>query len=131
MFSPTPGWILLLLRLRGVFAKIAGLKHPQMTEVGAVEAGAGRRPYAVGERVGLFPVQSITAQELILGIDDKHLNFRVSVLRSLKNSLEYVTISTVVELNNSLGRAYLFVIKPFHKLIVRSMLQNALNKGRI
>jgi Protein of unknown function (DUF2867) len=131
VFSPTPGWILFLLRLRGVFANIAGLKHPQITEVGAVEAGAGRRPYAVGDRVGLFPVQSITAKEIILGIDDKHLNFRVSVLRSVKNSLEYVTISTVVELNNSLGRSYLFAIKPFHRLIVRSMLQNALKYGRI
>ncbi len=131
IFGPKPGWILMLLKIRGVFANIAGLKHPEITEVGAIEPNAGRRPYAIGDRVGLFGVQSISAKELILGVDDKHLNFRVSVLRSLQNDIEKVTISTVVELNNGLGRAYLFLIKPFHKLIVRSILQNALDAGRI
>jgi Protein of unknown function (DUF2867) len=114
-----------------VFAKLAGLKHPEIGEVGKIETGPGRRPFAVGERVGLFAVQAIFANELILGLDDKHLNFRVSVLRSAQDGIEKVTVSTVVELNNLLGRAYLFVIKPFHKLIVRSILQNALNGGRI
>jgi Protein of unknown function (DUF2867) len=131
IFGPKPGWITLLLRLRGVFANIVGLKHPVITEVGAIDPGEGRRPYRVGDRVGLFGVQSISAKELILGVDDRHLNFRVSVLRSLQNDTEKVTITTVVELNNGLGRVYLFVIKPFHKLIVRAILQDALDAGRI
>jgi Protein of unknown function (DUF2867) len=131
IFGPKPGWISMLLKARGLFANLAGLKHPVITDVGAIAPGEGRRPYAIGDRVGLFAVQSITAKELILGVDDKHLNFRVSVLRSRKDDTEKVTITTVVELNNGLGRAYLFVIKPFHKLIVRSILQSALDAGRL
>jgi Protein of unknown function (DUF2867) len=131
VFGDRPTWITLLLQMRGVFANLVGLKHPEITEVGAIEPGEGRRPYAVGDRVGLFPVQAITAKELILGMDDKHLNFRVSVLRTKQNGTEKVTVSTVVQLNNSLGRMYLFAIKPFHKLIVRTILQNAVSAGRI
>jgi hypothetical protein len=131
VFGHRPSWIMALLQVRGLFAKITDLKHPPITDVGPIEPGPERRPYAVGERVGLFTVQGITAKELILGLDDKHLNFRVSVLRSKQNGVDKVTVSTVVELHNSLGRAYLFVVKPFHKLIVRSILDKALITRRL
>lgn len=32
------------------------------------------------DKVGIFPVESDNAQELIAGFDDKHLDFRVSVM---------------------------------------------------
>jgi Protein of unknown function (DUF2867) len=131
IFGPRPRWIAALMKMRGVFARAIGLKHPASSEVGEIDASAARRPYAVGERAGIFPVQSVQVNEVILGLDDKHLNFRVSVLRYLKSDIEKVAVTTVVELNNGLGRAYLFVIKPFHKLIVRSILQNAIDAGRI
>jgi hypothetical protein len=131
IFGQQPRWVKILLSLRGVFANIAGLKHPKITDVGEIEASRSRRPYVIGDRVGLFPVQAISANELTLGLDDKHLNFRLSVFRSSESNTEKVTISTVVELNNSLGRAYLFVIKPFHRLIVRSIIERALKLGSI
>ena len=33
------------------------------------------------------------------------------------------TITTVVKFNNRLGRLYFFFIRPFHKVIIRSMLK--------
>jgi Protein of unknown function (DUF2867) len=134
IFGPRPRWIAVLMKMRGLFARVIGLKHPapsEVNEVDEIDASAAGRPYAVGERAGIFPVQSVQANELILGLDDKHLNFRVSVLRYLNSGTEKVAVTTVVEINNGLGRAYLFVIKPFHKLIVRSILQNAIDAGRI
>ncbi len=135
IFAHQPKWVAILLSIRGLFASIVGLKHPDInsntTKVDKLEASDSRAPYQIGSRAGLFLVQAITAKELTLGLDDKHLNFRVSVLRSVDNNIEKVTVSTVVELNNLLGRTYLQVIKPFHKLIVRTILQNALKAGRI
>ena len=33
-------------------------------------------------------------------------------------------LTTVVHFNNGLGRAYFFVVRPFHRLIVTSLLRN-------
>jgi hypothetical protein len=74
-------------------------------------------------KIDVFPIISNTGDELVLGADDKHLDFRIwiSIQPGLKGS--EVTISTLVKINNLLGRAYLFVIMPFHKLLSRSLLQ--------
>ena len=40
-----------------------------------------------------------------------------------------LTLSTVVHCHNRLGRVYLFVIAPFHRLIVRSGLRRAARLG--
>lgn len=85
----------------------------------------------VGERVGLFKVFNKTSNEIILGEDDKHLDFRVSLLFDKnkggqdENSL---TISTTVKFHNWLGVLYFLPVRPFHKLIVPAMLKNIIGK---
>jgi Protein of unknown function (DUF2867) len=37
-------------------------------------------------------------------------------------------LTTVVHFNNSLGRAYLLVVLPFHRLIVTSLLRNVAHR---
>ncbi|MDO8065265.1 MULTISPECIES: DUF2867 domain-containing protein [unclassified Janthinobacterium] len=66
--------------------------------------------------------------ELVVGGDDKHLDFRIwiSIQPSLKGS--EVTVSTLVKINNLFGRVYLFIIMPFHKLLTRSLLERAVNR---
>lgn len=70
-------------------------------------------------KVGIFPVEQETERELIAGFDDKHLNFRVSVL--CEEGL--VHLATWVRPHNFGGRAYLRAILPFHVLIVRNALR--------
>jgi len=53
---------------------------------------------------------------VILGFDDSHLNFRISVL--VDGTHAYA--ATWVHRNNALGRAYLAVIMPFHIVIMRT-----------
>jgi len=67
-----------------------------------------------------------------LGEDDKHLDFRLSVLRSpdLSPTLGgQLTVSTVVHCHNLLGRAYILVIAPFHRLVVKASLRRAARIG--
>ena len=64
---------------------------------------------------------------MILGTDDRHLDFRVSILRSEAKDL--VAISTWVRPHNNLGRAYLAMVYPFHRIIVARCLANAADLG--
>lgn len=77
-----------------------------------------------GDRVGIFPVESETPEELIAGFNDKHLNFRVSVLAQKGT----ISLATWVSPHNVGGRAYLSAIMPFHVAIARNAL---LRVGRV
>jgi hypothetical protein len=70
------------------------------------------------DKVGFFPVEMETNQELIAGFDDKHLDFRVSVI----SQDGQVFLSTWVHPHNIGGKIYLKTILPFHVLIVRNAL---------
>jgi len=84
------------------------------------------------DRVDFFKIYSSSPTEVVLGEDDKHLDFRLSVLCSGQLSPEvgrHLILSTVVHCHNRLGRVYLFLIAPFHRLIVRSSLRSAARLG--
>lgn len=58
---------------------------------------------------------------LVVGADDKHLDFR-GVLRVIGDELQ---CATVVQEHNAMGRAYFTVVKPFHRRIVPALLRRA------
>ena len=67
-----------------------------------------------------------TENEVILGEDDKHLNFRVSLIlnpKGKKTENKALIVSTTVEFNNWFGRLYFLPVRPFHKLIVPTILK--------
>lgn len=71
------------------------------------------------DKMGIFPVESETADEVIAGFDDKHLNFRVAVLRHEGQ----ISLATWVAPHNIGGRIYLAAIMPFHIAIVKNALR--------
>jgi hypothetical protein len=73
---------------------------------------------AAKDKVGLFPVEVENSHELIAGFNDKHLNFRVSIISQSGR----VFLSTWVHTNNMGGKIYLKAILPFHILIARNAL---------
>lgn len=77
------------------------------------------------DKVGAFPVELDTENEFVAGFDDKHLNFRVSVI----SQSGCVYLGTWVHTNNLGGRAYLFAILPFHVLIARNALKRVAQEG--
>jgi hypothetical protein len=114
VFSRTPRWVGALLGLRDRLAGLFGLRRTD-------EA----RPDA-GPRIGFFPVVSQTPDRVVMGFDDWHLDFRVVVdLRALGDARRQVTATTLVRTHNRAGRAYLALIMPFHRAIVRAMLAQA------
>jgi hypothetical protein len=110
MFARSPAWIDALLRLRNMIVAPLGLKTS-----GAKET--------VREMIGMFPVLSETPDRLVAGFNDKHLDFRVVVDVATFPDNQQVTATTLVLTHNLLGRAYLAIIMPFHRLIVPAMMR--------
>lgn len=76
------------------------------------------------DRIDFFPVLACSANEIILGADDRHLDFRLSLLRRTPTEgLPVLVATTVVHCHNRIGRWYLAAIMPFHRVIVRSSLR--------
>src|SRR3954447_21882567 len=113
MFTRGPRWIDALVNLRNLIAGPFGLK----------KSGEGE-PMS-GGMIGIFPVVSETPDRLVVGFNDKHLDFRVFVDVAGRDAGQDVTITTVVKTHNWFGRIYLRLILPFHRLIARAMLRQA------
>lgn len=105
-----PRWISVLVGLRNIIVAPFGLKT------------SGEGMPAPGGMIGLFPVVSETPDRLVAGFNDYHLDFRLVVDVTGDAADRQVTSTTLVRTNNLLGRTYLAVIMPFHKLVVRSMM---------
>ena len=104
----TPRWVSLLMRLRDGIVRPFGI-----TTSNAISAP---------DRIGIFPVLSQTPTQLVAGFDDGHLDFRVVIGVTPRRSGMRATATTLVLTHNRLGRTYLGLILPFHRLVVRSML---------
>lgn len=117
VFNTAPSWVEYALRLRNLLVAPFGLK----TEIEQDKTPLVRE----GEKVGIFKIYKIYENELIAGENDKHLNFRVSVHRSTKAPTT-LTVTTIVQYNNSLGKAYMTLIRPIHKMVVKSILKSAI-----
>ena len=60
---------------------------------------------------------------LIAELKDKHLDFRFSIFIWQKEGITKVSLSTIVKINNIFGWIYIFLIKPFHRLIIPNFLK--------
>ena len=115
IFARTPKWISRLLALRNLLVAPLGLKGTGDSQGGATPA-----------RIGFFPVVSQTPDRVVLGFDDKHLDFRVIVdVSTPELGVRSVTATTLVRQNNRFGRLYLAIVLPFHRVIAPAMLAQA------
>ena len=123
-----PSWVKAVLIIRHRIAALCGLAVPTLS---AVLRPAINESYRVGETIGVWPIFALSETELVAGRDNKHLDFRLSVLTETKDSVSSAVISTVCVVHNWFGRVYLFFVVPFHKWGVRWLISNALAAGRL
>ncbi|MES2884111.1 MAG: DUF2867 domain-containing protein [Pseudomonadota bacterium] len=115
VFASPPAWINALMAVRNHVMGWFGVKT----------SAAQFAPTATA-RVGMFPVVSDSPRHILLGFDDRHLDFRITVsLRDAPEGRTAVTVTTAVLTHNLLGRCYLAAILPFHRRIARYMLSQA------
>lgn len=113
-FHSAPDWMIHMLKVRNRIVKYFGLK------TGMVDAKLVAPPFQSGQQFGVFKLYSINKTESVIGEDDKHLNFRISFIVDNKNEL---VMSTVVDINNTFGTVYMFIVKPIHRILVTVMMK--------
>ncbi|MEA1676088.1 DUF2867 domain-containing protein [Nitrospirillum sp. BR 11163] len=113
MMGTSPAWVRRLMAVRNAIVAPLGLKAPR-PPAAAEASRAGH--------IGIFPILSSGPDRVVLGMADKHLDFRAVVDVRRDSGGCQVTATTVVRTHNWLGRAYLTLIMPFHRLVVRTML---------
>jgi hypothetical protein len=128
-FSSGPKWVGKLFNLRNKIVSVFGLKTSG--NVADRQQQLDNFKCEPGEQLGLFKVFNRTDNEVIMGEDDKHLNFRVSLFldkSKTDKSKKDLIISTTVEFNNWFGRLYFLPVRPFHKFIVPTMLKGIIKE---
>ena len=123
VFGQPAGWLRVLLGVRDAVMGRIGVKTTGQVRADAVARGAAR--------ISFFPVLERRDSELVMGEDDRHLDFRASLLvrECADGGGREIVATTVVHCHNRLGRVYLAVILPFHVLVVRSNLRRAAARG--
>ena len=109
----SPAWVEMLTTLRDFLVKPFGLK------TGDEIRAEGDADY----EFDFAPVLYRSEQEIVMGMNDKHLYFRMSVLKVAQHENSQLFLTTVVRFNNVGGRIYFGLIRLFHGLIVTTMLK--------
>jgi hypothetical protein len=107
-----PAWIKALVAARDAMVTPFGIKTSREVRLSRAD----------NERVDFFPVQWEGNDEIVLGEDDRHLDFRLSLLRRTSPTGAHLIATTVVHCHNGFGLTYLNVIRPFHHLVIRTNL---------
>jgi hypothetical protein len=122
MLTNQAPWVAALLWLRDRIVSVFGLKTSSQLQAEHGQSSSVRR-------IAFFRIYAQDANEILLGEDDHHLDFRLTVRCEPIGGAMHVVATTVVQCHNTLGRLYLLVIAPFHRLVVRSALQRAARAG--
>lgn len=120
-----PFWVEFLLTLRNTAVKYFGLRTDNTKTRNLKEY------YEIEDRAVFFTVINRNENEIVMGEKDNHLDFLTSVYVNNGNNSEGsdVSIITIVQFNNCFGKAYFTLIKPFHRIIIKSILKNLSKKG--
>ncbi len=116
VFATMPQWVVSLLKFRNVLVKIIGLKSEKPEDY--------NEDFKIGGYMGFFKIIYITDNEVILGANEDHLNFRALVKRNSSERFN-VIVTTLVEYNNKTGKMYMSFVKPFHRIVVKNMVKQA------
>ncbi|BBB59192.1 hypothetical protein UNDKW_0919 [Undibacterium sp. KW1] len=85
----------------------------------------------VDEKIGAWPIFYLSSEELVAGRDNRHLDFRLSIMRVEQGQTVAIVISTVCITHNWFGRAYMQLIRPFHRWGLKLLIRQAILAGRL
>jgi hypothetical protein len=99
-FRTPPLWVMVAVGVREALVGLVGIDRGGSSSFDTVRRGP---------------------DEVLLGTDERHLDFRASVLVEP----DRVVLSTVVQVHNARGRAYSALVRRVHPVVVRAMLTRA------
>ena len=120
LIKSIPKWFKFLLNFRNAIVSIFGLKTGKIENV---YENLDNLNFKQNQSIGDFFIILNRENHLIAELKDKHLDFRFSILISQEDNITKVSLTTIVKINNILGKVYFFLITPFHRLIIQNNLK--------
>lgn len=121
MAATIPGWFDGLMGLRNHGMRLLGMKH--LGSLRAVQAVENPQP---GQRLGIFTLQSLDDDAIVLEDNDRHLRVQLA----LQWQGDVLEMTTVVHTHNAFGHAYMLPVAPVHRLIVPHLLEKQVQSYR-
>lgn len=121
IFNYMPNWVNQLMSLRNKIVKLFGF------DVGQNNMQPEKAELEVGDQAGFLTISEKYDDEIISHAEDKHMSFYISV----KKQNDTVIVSTLVNQKSLIGRVYVNAILPFHYVIARTVIYNAIKAERI
>ncbi|MEP3246672.1 MAG: DUF2867 domain-containing protein [Sneathiella sp.] len=124
MMHPMPWWVRSLMRVRNFIVRFFGLK----TGSGMDEIDLNPAHYHVGSHIDFFKITNLSEHEVVVSADDRHLTSSFSLLICEEGAQKRIYMTSIVRTQEKLGDVYMFVIAPFHRLIVSYLLKRLVRK---
>lgn len=123
MLSYYPAWIKALYGIRWGFVRLLGMKQDNFSQT--PHFNADDIPFEVGKWATFFQVEAAEEEKYwIASASDKHLSaYIVVAAEALSPHSKRFHVGTVVHYRNWAGPIYFNVIRPFHHIVVSSMMK--------
>jgi len=119
LWTTWPEWFKSLFKLRGILVKPFKVKSNINDIIEAIKDCIN------GKTMKYLSVPSKSNNETVLCGSEKHLTFYLSAMTQEKTGgIKSITITTLVNCHNLPGYCYFYIIAPFHKIIIRVLLNN-------
>lgn len=122
----TKSWVKALFVLRNLLVKPFGLQVGSIPE--KWDNNRIKSNLKIGNYISFFKICDLSTNEILLEASDKHLQAWLSIHIKTENKVKVISTSTIVKYSNFLGKAYFFVIKPFHVLIMKSKMKKVVRE---
>lgn len=116
IFDKSPNWVNQLFKLRNNLVRYIGLKTSLPADYNT--------KFEVGGYIKFFKILHLGEDEIVLGANDSHLDFR-AVIKKTEEPEFNIKVTTLVKFNNKMGRIYMRLIAPFHRMVIRRMIGQA------
>ena len=123
MLSYQPAWVTLLYRIRAVFVRFLGMRQEGVPRV--IPMKPNNIPMQSGRKIAFFTVRMAEEERYwVAEAEDSHLRAALGVIvEPLPNDRKKFYVITVVHYHNWAGPVYFNAIRPFHHLVVGSMVK--------
>jgi hypothetical protein len=118
-----PGWVTFLYGVRLVFVRFLGMKQAGLPR--PPQHTPDQLPMMPGQKAAIFKVRAAVDDMYWAGeADDSHLRATLVIVREPLGTVENrYYVMTIVHYHNWAGPVYFNVIRPFHHLVVGSMMR--------
>ncbi|MEH6402616.1 MAG: DUF2867 domain-containing protein [Sneathiella sp.] len=120
MLQPSPVWVRVLMRIRNWVVGFFGLNTS--TEMDTLSQKTPAQ-LVVGDYIGFFKISHLSENEIVVTANDNHLDASFSLYVEELSGQKTAYMTSVVQTKRRFGDVYMWVIAPFHRVIVRQSLK--------